>query len=135
MENPCKLTGKQEKFAQAIADGLDQSDAYRLAFNVRPTTKPSSIWVEASKAMSNPNVQQRVNELRKKLENRTLWSREQSVNALKEAYDVAKEKNNSTGMTAAVKELNAMHGYNAPTQVELSGGISIQKIERVIVKP
>jgi len=48
---------------------------------------------------------------------------------------VAQERNNSTGMTAAVKELNAMHGFNAPTQVELSGGLQIQKIERVIVKP
>ena len=135
MENPLKLTPKQEKFAQCIADGLCQADAYRAAFDVKPNIKPASVWDAASKVMAKPEVSMRVAELRKKLEKKALWSREQSVNALLEAFHVAKDRDQSTAMTAAVKELNAMHGYNAPTQVELSGGISIQKIERVIVKP
>jgi hypothetical protein len=130
-----KLTDKKEKFAQCIADGMTQADAYRTAYNPRPDTKPASIWDSASKIMARPEVAQRVAELRQKLESKALWTREKSVRALLGAYKVAQERNQSTGMTAAVKELNAMHGFNAPTQVELSGGLQIQKIERVIVKP
>jgi hypothetical protein len=134
-EKALKLSDKQEKFAQCIADGMSQADAYRTAYNPRPNTKPASIWDSASKVMARPEVTHRVAELRQKLEARALWTREESVQALKEAYAVAQERQQSTGMTAAVKELNAMHGFNAPTQVELSGGLQIQKIERVIVKP
>ena len=56
---------------KAIVDGLDQSDAYRLAFEVKSTTKASSIWVEASKTIKKRQVAQRIADLRLKLENRT----------------------------------------------------------------
>lgn len=58
------LTNKQEAFAQAIVSGLNQSDAYRAAFDVRENTKLTSINVNASKMMSDANVMQRVAELR-----------------------------------------------------------------------
>lgn len=129
-----KLTPKQEHFAQCIADGMTQADAYRTAFNVKPTTKPQSIWDSASKVIAHPEVAQRVKELKAKLEEKAIWTREMSVKALVQAYKVAQVQNSSTGMSGAIKELNAMHGYNAPKQVELSGGLQVQKIERVIVK-
>jgi hypothetical protein len=128
------LTDKQEKFAQCIADGMTQAEAYRTAYNAE-RMKDNPVYVNASKLMANANVALRVKELRKAMENKQLWTREKSVRALLGAYRVAQDRNQSTGMTAAVKELNAMHGFNAPTQVELSGGLQIQKIERVIVKP
>jgi len=128
------LTDKQEKFAQCIADGMTQADAYRSAYP-QSNMKENALYVQASRLLDNPKVRLRVQELRKAIENKQLWTREKSVRALLGAYRVAQERNNSTGMTAAVKELNAMHGFNAPTQVELSGGLQIQKIERVIVKP
>jgi hypothetical protein len=128
------MTPKQEHFARCIADGMTQADAYRTAFNVKPTTKPQSIWDSASKVIANPEVAQRVKELKAKLEEKAIWTREMSVKALVQAYKVAQVQNSSTGMAGAIKELNAMHGYNAPKQVELSGGLQVQKIERVIVK-
>ena len=128
------MTPKQEHFAQCIADGMTQADAYRTAFNVKPTTKPQSIWDSASKVIANPEVAHRVKELKAKLEEKAIWTREMSVKALVQAYKVAQVQNSSTGMSGAIKELNAMHGYNAPKQVELSGGLQVQKIERVIVK-
>lgn len=119
-----KLTDKKEKFAQCIADGMTQADAYRTAYNPRPDTRPASIWDSASKVMARPEVAQRVAELRQKLESKALWTREESVQALKEAYAVAQERQQSTGMTAAVKELNAMHGYNAAVKHEITGTIA-----------
>ena len=62
----------------------------------------------------------RVAELKQTLSVKALWTREMSVKALIESYRVAKDRKNSNGMTGAVKELNAMHGYNEPQQIDLN---------------
>lgn len=127
------LTPKQDKFARCIADGMTQADAYRAAYNAEKM-KPDSVYHSACELMANPQITQRIQELRGKLEEKAIWTREMSVKALVQAYKVAQVQNSATGMAGAIKELNAMHGYNAPKQVELSGGLQVQKIERVIVK-
>jgi hypothetical protein len=106
------LTNKQEAFAQAIADGKSQSDAYRIAFEVGASTKPETIHKRASELMANGEVTGRVMELREKLSKKALWTREMSVKALIGAY---KEGAPSVKI-AAVRELNSMHGYNAPIE-------------------
>lgn len=64
MERP-KLTVKQEAFCQAMASGLypSQSAAYRVAYDAEDML-PTSINCEASKIMSNPNIAQRIEELK-----------------------------------------------------------------------
>jgi len=109
------LTAKQEAFAQAIASGKTQADAYRDAYNAE-NMKENSVWTNASKLMSDAKVAQRVEELRKGLEKKELWTREMSVKALIGAY----KEGNPTAKIAAVKELNAMHGFNAPTQLSVT---------------
>jgi len=58
------LTPKQEKFAQCVADGMTQADAYRTAYDCKPTTKPESIQDSASKLMRDARVLCRVDALR-----------------------------------------------------------------------
>lgn len=58
------VTSQQEKFAQSVASGMNQSDAYRSAYNVRPQTKPESVNQNASRIMADVNVSSRVEELR-----------------------------------------------------------------------
>jgi len=127
------LTPKQDKFARCIADGMSQADAYRASYGAEKM-KPETIYKRACELMADGNVKGRVQELKGKLEEKAIWTREMSVKALVQAYKVAQVQNSSTGMAGAIKELNAMHGYNAPKQVELSGGLQVQKIERVVVK-
>ena len=127
------LTPKQEKFARCIADGLSQANAYRAAYDAEKM-KADTVYKRASELMLDGAITGRVQELRGKLEEKAIWTREMSVKALVQAYKVAQVQNNASGMSGAIKELNAMHGYNAPKQVELSGGLQVQKIERVIVK-
>lgn len=115
-----KLTPKQEKFAQCVADGMSQSEAYRNAFNVKSTTKPESIHQKASSLMADVKVRSRVDELKEKLSEKALWTREQSVKALQNAMRIAEDKDNPTGVVAAVKELNAMHGFIV-NKTELTG--------------
>tara|TARA_R110000868_G_scaffold124211_1_gene328542 strand:+ start:331 stop:711 length:381 start_codon:yes stop_codon:yes gene_type:complete len=59
------LTPKQEAFAIAVASGKTQADAYREAFNVKPTTKPETIQNNASRLMKDTEVSARVEELKK----------------------------------------------------------------------
>lgn len=117
------LTLKQETFCQAIGDGMNKLAAYRLAYNA-DGMKDSVTSVEASKLLKNPKVARRLTEMKSLLAEKVLWTREESVNSLK---DVIKNPSRASDVVAAVKELNAMHGFNAAQKIELSGEIkSIQ---------
>lgn len=113
-----KLTAKQEAFAQAIADGLGQADAYRIAYDAEGM-KDSTIYSKASIMMNEGKIRARVDELKLQVAEKQLWTREMSVKGLISAYRIALEAKTSTGMTAAVKELNVMHGYNEPTKLQV----------------
>lgn len=58
------LTPKREAFAQAVASGKSQSDAYRIAYRTRDGSKPETINQAASRLMAISNVSARVAELR-----------------------------------------------------------------------
>ena len=122
-----KLTAKQEAFAQGIADGLGQADAYRMAYDAEGM-KENSVYVNASKLMKNAKVAQRISELRSEVQEKQLWSREMSVKALVQAY----REGSGAVKVSAVKELNAMHGYNEPAKLNISGSM-INRIQREVI--
>ena len=57
------LTAKQEAFAQAVASGKSQADAYRAAYDAS-RSKPESVHSRASSLMADVKVASRVAELR-----------------------------------------------------------------------
>lgn len=119
------LTAKQEAFAQAIADGMSQADAYRTAFDVKPTTKPETIHKRASELMADGDVSGRVTSLKAALASKALWTREMSVKALIAAYREGKPSDK----ISAVKELNAMHGFNAPQKIDVKADVAVSAID------
>lgn len=122
-----KLTAKQEAFCQGIADGLGQADSYRAAYGCEDW-KDSVIYSKASVLMKNGKVMERIRELRSEVQEKQLWSREMSVKALVQAY----REGSGAVKVSAVKELNAMHGYNEPAKVNISGSM-IQRIQRQVI--
>ena len=58
------LTSQQEKFAQEVASGKSQSEAYRVAYPKALKWKPATIWNRASALMRNDEVLARVDALR-----------------------------------------------------------------------
>ena len=124
-----KLTAKQEAFAQGIADGLGQADAYRIAYDAEKMST-NNIYSKASVLMSDGKIAERVAELKSQLQSKQLWSREMSVKALVQAY----KEGNGAVKVSAVKELNAMHGFNAPQKIDVTGELGISRIERVLIK-
>ena len=121
------LTAKQEAFCQGIADGLGQADAYRAAYDAEDM-KENSVYVNASKLMKNAKITQRIAELRSQVQEKQLWSREMSVKALVQAY----REGSGSVKVAAVKELNAMHGYNEPAKLNISGNL-VNRIRREVI--
>lgn len=59
---PNGLTAKQEQFAQGLASGLSNADAYRAAYDAT-AMKDNTIHTEASKLACNPAISKRVREI------------------------------------------------------------------------
>ena len=114
------LTVKQEAFAQGIADGLDQASAYRAAYDAEGMAD-NTIYARASELVRNSKVADRIAELKGALAERVLWTREMSVKALVQTF----RESAGSVKVAAVKELNAMHGYNEPSKLHVEGNIGI----------
>ena len=121
------LTAKQEAFAQALASGATQADAYRSCYKVG-TMKPETIWPAASRIASDCKVAARVAELKGALEAKGLWTREQSVTTLAEIAGDGR----AMEKIAAIKELNAMHGFAEPAKLDVR--LAVTKIVREIVR-
>lgn len=113
----CAMTPKQERFCQEIASGKSQAEAYRAAFDAE-NMKPATIHKRASELMDNGEVTGRVDELRAELAKKAMWTREMSVKALIRVF--AAGDTPAAVKVSAVKELNAMHGYNAPTELNVT---------------
>jgi len=121
------LTAKQEAFCQGIADGMGQAESYRAAYGCADW-KDNVIYSKASVLMKNGKVMERIRELRSSVEEKQLWSREMSVKALVQAY----REGSGSVKVAAVKELNAMHGYNEPAKLNISGNL-VNRIQRQVI--
>jgi hypothetical protein len=111
------LTGKQEAFAQGMANGATQTSAYRKAYG-GGNMLPATIQNSAYKLTVRDDIKARIAELQSALTSKSLWTREKSVLALAMIADNGEGR--SSDIVAAIKELNAMHGFNAPTKQELT---------------
>jgi hypothetical protein len=126
MMTQTKLTAKQEAFAQAIADGLGQADAYRMAYDAEGM-KDNTVYPKASRMMNVGKIRARIDELKAQVAEKQLWSREMSVKALVAAY----REGSGAVKVSAVKELNAMHGYNEPSKLSITGNMVTRIIREV----
>lgn len=117
------LTDKQEAFAKGIAEGMNQSDAYRAAYNTS-RMKDKSIWDAASKLAGNTEVIQRVRELRDMSASPTIMTAQRRKEWLTEVI-------NDPGMDInaklkALDQLNKMDGeYIQKVQAEVHQDITI----------
>jgi hypothetical protein len=102
-----KLTPGQEQFAQLVAAGKSQSEAYRQSYPKSQAWKDDAVWSQASRLM--PKVSARVEQLRAELATKTLWTMEQATTLL---VDVATNLDERAGdRIKAIAELNKLHGF------------------------
>ena len=130
------LTPKQEAFAQAIVTGVNQSDAYRAAYKVRPGTKAESVNVAASKLMADAKVTQRVAELREPVAKKAQITLESHLDDLMRLRNMAaKEKQYSAAITAEVARGKASGVHVEKSAVEHTGkdGGPMESVTRVML--
>lgn len=97
------ITPKQEAFAQAVASGKSQSDAYRAAYKVGAKTKPETVNQAASRIMADSNVAARVAELRKPIAEKAQMTLESHLRDLMMLRNMAvKEKQIGAAITAEI---------------------------------
>jgi len=123
------LTAKQEAFAQAVASGMTQADAYRSAYDCK-SSSDKTVHDEASDLMRHPEIAPRVAHLKEQLATKALWTREMSVLALAEIAQGLEARANEK--VAAIKELNAMHGFNEPVKVQVAGEIVHKSTDEIM---
>jgi phage terminase small subunit len=106
-----KLTPKQEQFARLYVELGSASEAYRRAYDVKDG-KASWIASEASKTLHDPNVTQRVQDIRDRLEEEAIWKR---LDSLKVLSNIALQAEKDSDKVSAIKELNSMQGWKKQT--------------------
>ena len=99
------LTGKQESFAQAVAKGLNYTEAYRAAGYAVTAKTPKTVNECASRLANERKVLTRVEELRAPAVRDTEITVEYIVRGFKNAVELAEETGNAGAMTGAYKEI------------------------------
>jgi phage terminase small subunit len=135
-----KLTPKQEAFAAAFIETSNASEAYRTAYDVGEDTKPESIWVNASKLLSDAKVAQRVAELQQEHRERHAVTVDMLTAELDQAKELALNIEQPAAMTSAIMGKAKLHGLlvDKAEHTGKNGGPiehAVSKIEHTIVDP
>ena len=77
------LTPKQERFCELYLEKSNASEAYRLAYDVAPDTKPETVNRRAAELLANGKITARLDELRAELQKRHLITMDDLVEALR----------------------------------------------------
>lgn len=126
------LTPKQERFAQEVASGKTQADAYRAAFNVKPTTKAETIQKRACELMADGKVRGRVEEIRTAATERLVWTMQDSLEVLAQIAKGLDEDAKPSDKVNAVKAINTMYGLDAPSKISMNGNM-VHQITREVI--
>lgn len=84
------LTPKRESFAQAVASGMSQADAYRSAFDTS-RMKPETVQQKASRLMADGKVRARVDEIRAPVVQKAQITLESHLERLKQLSEKAEQ--------------------------------------------
>ena len=100
------LTARQSRFInEYLVDMNATNAAVRAGYSVR-TAKS-----QASRLLTNVNLQTEINSKNQEVEKKLEIDREGVLNALVSAIDIAKEQGDPIAMISACAELNKMMGY------------------------
>jgi len=122
MAKEAGLTPKQEAFCKAYLETGNASAAYRQSYSVKKAT-PKSVNEVSSRLLSEIKISSRIEELKAEITKNFVWERKDSLEVLREIAraETLDSPPAHRDRIAAVKELNSMHGYNAPVKSQLIG--------------
>lgn len=120
---PVLRNAKHEAFAQALAKGRSQEEAYADA-GFKPHRQ------NASRLMTKDDVRRRVEEIKARISEKAEWTAADRLSALKTIFDSHADKDARVAISA-IAEANKMQGSYAPVKREHSGpnGGPIQTVD------
>ncbi len=104
------LTPKQEKFAQGVASGKSQADAYREAYPRSKKWDQDAVYSNSSDLAANAKVLQRVEELRKPVIAKLRYGLEQAMNEAEEGMLLARKHESPSAFVSAVTLRSKLNG-------------------------
>ncbi len=102
-----KLTARQETFAQGVASGLSQSDAFRKAYPTCLKWPAKTIHEKASTLAANGKVVERVAELRKPVIDRVQYLLKDAMLEAEEARQLALKDEKGAAAAVSATSLKA----------------------------
>ena len=114
------LTPKQEKFCQGIVSGMNQSDAYRHAYDVGENTTPLSVNQMAYELIQNPNIASRIEQLKLPIAERVGRTLEQHIERLLYLGNMAEGLEKVEASIKAEETIGKVLGYYV-NKTELTG--------------
>lgn len=126
------LTAKQEIFAQALARGMTQSDAYREAYGCKGW-KDNSIHIKASQLAANDKVKLRIEELKERAVKRHDLTVDDILKELEEARKKADDLGQSSAMVSASMGKAKLLGLEK-NSLSVSGELNLKTVLVEFVK-
>lgn len=105
------LTHQQEAFAQAVAAGKSQAEAYRVAYPRSVQWKPESVWSKASVMMADVRVASRVADLKFQAAERNQITVDDLIRELEEARMLAVREGQTSAAVSATMGKAKLLGY------------------------
>ena len=125
------LTPKQEKFCQCIVDGMSYKDSYKTAYNTKATDQ--TIYTEASKLMLREDIQARIKDLRKPIENslniKADITREKQIEFILDRIEICKSKQDETSIIKYTDMLNKITGIYKDNETIKDNENNIEKLD------
>ena len=121
-----KLNDKQMKFARGLAQGKNNTEAYRAAYGMNMSMEAAS--AAATRLLKNVKVAEKVKELREAVDAQAVVGRQEILERLSKQFRKADEEGDRSGMVKVVGELNKMMGGYEPEKVKVEGELSVRKL-------
>ena len=123
------LTPKQEKFAQEVASGKSQAQAYRVAYDAG-NMKDESIWRKASELMESGKVTARVEEIRKPIVEKVKLTLEQHLmDLLRLREEAVKDSKWSAAIAAEIGRGKAAGLYTEKDDLNMDKNITVEIVD------
>lgn len=128
------LTPKQEKFAQFLEEGMNQSDAYRKAFDP-PKSKDKTIHETASRLVKTSKIEARREEIRKPIIEKIGYSIEEHLERLDQLSKDAAREGQFTAAVSSEIHRGRCSGFYVERVDHTTNGESIAPTRIEIVAP
>lgn len=132
------LTPREEAFAQGVAKGLDQAEAFRVTHPHARRWKPESVWVKASQMAARDKVQTRVRQLQSMLraeaENKLRFGIAEAFEMADEAFECGKKFEQAGAMVSAATLKAKIAGLIVHKQERIPGlldGLSDEDVRAI----